>query len=310
MLVSVIIPTYNRTKTIERAVNSVLNQTWKKIEIIVVDDGSTDQTNETLKAYGDKIRVIHQPNAGASAARNTGIKAATGEIISFLDSDDEWLPSKTERQIKLLQRMESYGVVCCVCNATMLFSAGVVTSFQAAGLNPLQAEGVWLNPADTLVDRFLFFNQVTAVRREALDASGYFREDLKILEDYDLALKLSLIGPWTFIADPLVIWHEDAGSGLSRNVNQLNACQLTLRILNDLSCSVRFGSLLPKAALQHRRRMLRQKIRALTLTSKPSRAHAIMGRLFLFYLRVFEAIYTRFNSKSQMVLKSELSIAS
>ncbi len=98
MLVSVIIPTYNRVKTIERAVNSVLAQTWTEQEVIVVDDGSTDQTGEILKVYGDKIRVIRQQNGGVSAARNAGIKAATGEIISFLDSDDEWLPSKTERQ--------------------------------------------------------------------------------------------------------------------------------------------------------------------------------------------------------------------
>ena len=146
MLVSVIIPTYNRAKTIERAVDSVLAQTWKELEVIVVDDGSTDQTNEVLKAYGDKIRVIHRQNGGASAARNTGIKAATGEIISFLDSDDEWLPSKTERQVNLLQRTESSGVGCCVCNARMLFSSGTITSFQTAGLHPAQREGIWSQP--------------------------------------------------------------------------------------------------------------------------------------------------------------------
>jgi len=85
MLVSVIIPTYNRAKTIERAVNSVLNQTWNQIELIVVDDGSTDQTVEVLKRYGNKIRLIRQQNGGPGAARNTGIKAATGDVISFLD---------------------------------------------------------------------------------------------------------------------------------------------------------------------------------------------------------------------------------
>ncbi len=156
MLVSVIIPTYNRARTIERAVNSVLAQTWKEVEVIVVDDGSTDQTSEVLKVYGDKIRVIHQQNGGASAARNTGIKAATGEIISFLDSDDEWLPSKTERQVKLLQRTESSGVVCCVCDARMLFSSGTVTSFQSARLHPEQVEGIWSNPAEVLATRFFF----------------------------------------------------------------------------------------------------------------------------------------------------------
>jgi glycosyltransferase involved in cell wall biosynthesis len=303
MLVSVIIPTYNRAKTIERAVNSVLAQTWKEIEVIVVDDGSTDETNEVLKRYGDKLRVIRQQNGGASAARNTGIKAATGEIISFLDSDDAWLPPKTERQANLLQRTESSGVVCCVCNARMLFSSGAVTSFQVAGLHPEQAEGVWSNPAHILVDRFLLFNQVAAIRREALDHSGYFREDLRIMEDYDLALRLSLMGPWAFIADPLVVWHEDAGSGLSRNIGQLDLCQLSLKILDDLSTSAQFGPLLPSAALLHRRLLLKQRINALDLSSQPSRIRWLSGKLLLLHLKIYEAIYRRLPCTSRMITR-------
>ena len=293
MLVSVIIPTYNRAKTIERAVNSVLAQTWKEIEVIIVDDGSTDQTSEVLKAYGDKIRVIYQQNGGASAARNTGIKAATGKIISFLDSDDEWLPSKTERQVKLLQCTESSGVVCCVCNARMLFSSGTVTSFQTARLHPEQAECVWSNPTPILIDRFLFFNQVVAVRREALDRIGYFRKDLRIMEDYDLALRLSLAGPWALITDSLVIWHEDAGSGLSRNLSQLDKCRITLQILNDFNNSAQFGPMLPSPRLRHRRLLLKRKIDALVLSSQPERSRWLSGKFMLWCLKIYEAIYRR-----------------
>lgn len=293
MLVSVIIPTFNRAKTIERAVDSVLAQTWREIEVIVVDDGSTDQTGEILKKYGDKIRVIHRQNAGASAARNTGIKAAAGEIISFLDSDDEWLPFKTERQVELLQRAESSGVKCCICNATMLFSTGTITSFEAALLHPQHKEGVWTNPAEILADRFLFFNQVAAVRREALEQSGYFREDLRIMEDYDLALRLALTGPWAFIADPLVVWHEDAGSGLSRNLSELDKNQVALLILNDLTNSAQFGLLLPGASLRHRRSVLKRKIRALLLSSETDRVRAASGEFLLLCVRVYEALCRR-----------------
>jgi glycosyltransferase involved in cell wall biosynthesis len=301
MLVSVIIPTYNRARTIERAVNSVLAQTWKEMEIIVVDDGSTDQTGELLKVYGDKIRVINQQNGGASAARNTGIKAATGEIISFLDSDDEWFPSKTERQVKLLQCTELAGVVCCVCNAKMLFSSGTVTSFQAARLHPKQVEGVWSNPAEVLATRFLFFNQVVAVRRKALDQTGYFRENLRIMEDYDLALRLSLVGPWAFIAEPLVVWHEDAGSGLSRNISQLDICTHTMRILKDINDSPRFPLMLPQAMLQRRLRSLNNSICALRLEAHENPFIRLIGRWFNLYLRGRDALRSRISPATRML---------
>ena len=301
MLVSVIIPTYNRSKTIERAVNSVLAQTWKELEIIVVDDGSTDRTDEILRAYGNKIRFIRQQNGGASAARNTGIRAATGEIISFLDSDDEWLPEKTERQVKLLQRTESSGVVCCICNARMLFSSGTVTSFQTSRLFPQQSEGVWSNPGQVLLDRFLLFNQVAAVWRKTLDHSGYFREDLRIMEDYDLALRLALIGPWAFIADPLMIWHEDAGSGLSRNIGQLEICRRTEQILNDLSRSAQFGPLMPRAQLSHRQLLLEREIDALVLSSQNNCIRSLSGRLLLWGLKCYGAVYRRLPFTSRMV---------
>jgi glycosyltransferase involved in cell wall biosynthesis len=303
MLVSVIIPTYNRAKTIERAVNSVLAQTWKKLEVIVVDDGSTDRTDDILTAYGNKIRVIHQQNGGVSAARNTGIRNATGEIISFLDSDDEWLPEKTERQVKMLQLTKSSGVVCCICNARMLFSTGTVTSFQTARLYPKQSEGIWNNPGQVLLDRFLLFNQVVAVWRKALDQSGYFREDLRIMEDYDLALRLALAGPWAFIADPMMVWHEDAGSGLSRNIDQLDIRRRTLQILDDLSRSAQFGSLLTGVQLSHRRLLLEQEIEALVMLSKSKGVRSLAGQLLLWCLKCYGAIYRRLPFTARMITR-------
>jgi glycosyltransferase involved in cell wall biosynthesis len=114
--VTVIIPTFNRASTILDAVQSVVNQTYAPTEIIVVDDGSTDDTIEKLGVFSSCITLLRQQNAGPSVARNQGVQAASGEILTFLDSDDTWLPEKLERQVAL---MNGYGegIVCCVCNA-------------------------------------------------------------------------------------------------------------------------------------------------------------------------------------------------
>ena len=301
MLVSVIIPTYNRGRTIARAVDSVLAQSWKSVEIIVVDSYSTDGTAEVLASYGDKIRVIRQAKEGPPAARNAGIKAAAGEIISFLDSDDEWLPGKLERQVKLLQAGEVSGVKCCVCNARMEFASGTVTSFDSAGLHPAQHEGVWLNPAEILTTRFLFFNQVVAVRREALEQTGYFRPG--IMEDYDLALRLSLLGPWAFIADPLVVWHEQLEDGLTRKTSELERCERASEILIDVSTSPRLGLLLPKELLRRRMRNLEQGIYALRLSARPNALARLFAGFLLLYLRGCGALNRRLPSMPRMITR-------
>ena len=292
MLVSVIIPVYNRAGTIESAVDSVLSQTYRPLEIIVVDDGSTDGTVDVLARYGEKIRLIRQDNQGPSGARNTGIKAATGEIISFLDSDDSWLPKKTERQVKLLQRASSFGVGCCVCNAQMIHSDGrSVSSFAMADLKPARAEGIWSNPAEMLLTRFLFFNQVVAVRREMLERAGLFRQDLRIMEDYDLALRLSLSGPWAFINDPLVRWNGGANNSLSRNISELDTCLRAYDILLNLSRSSRWGRLMPRALLRRRLRFLSRYIWAKRLLARPGRAFGLFGRGVNRFLRGYKAVY-------------------
>lgn len=298
MLVSVIIPTYNRAATIERAINSVLAQTWKTLEIIVIDSKSTDRTVELLAQYGDKVQIISQEKNGPGAARNAGIQAARGEIISFLDSDDEWLPEKTQRQVKLLQATASAGVSCCVCNARMNFINGTVHSFDAALLRPQHSEGIWANPAEILTTRFLFFNQVAAVRREALEKTGFFKKG--IMEDYDLALRLSVTGPWAFVAEPLVVWHEQLGDNLSRTHSPLDICQRTLEILKEVSESSYAGPLLPANLLNRRIQFLEQRIAALKL-SGPLRQ--LSRSLILSYLQVRESLYWRLPSTPRMVTK-------
>ncbi len=103
-MISVVIPAYNAGRFIRRTIDSVLAQTYTDYEIIVIDDGSTDDTAEIVKSYGSKVRYIYQKNAGDGPARNTGIYAAKGEWIAFLDHDDEWLPEKLRLQMELLKR--------------------------------------------------------------------------------------------------------------------------------------------------------------------------------------------------------------
>jgi glycosyltransferase involved in cell wall biosynthesis len=203
-LVSVIIPTYDRSSVIGRTIENVLQQTYSNLEVIVVDDGSTDDTHSVLNSYGERIQWIAQENAGPAAARNRGIAISHGEILTFQDSDDLWKPTKIERQVALLQRAGP-SVPCCLCNTTMNFAV-VTTSFESAPIAPALGEGIWTNAAEILATRCILFNQAVAVRREALEKVGGFDESLWSLEDYDLALKLSIEGPWTFIREPLVVW--------------------------------------------------------------------------------------------------------
>jgi glycosyltransferase involved in cell wall biosynthesis len=223
-MVSVIVPAYNRAAIVGETIANILQQTYPNMEVIVVDDGSTDATVEVLKSFGGKIRWTTQPNSGPAAARNRGIAMAQGEIIAFQDSDDAWHPSKIARQVSLLERAPE--AVCCVCNCTIQLPGIVVQSFEAAPLKPSIAEGVWLNPAEVLATRFILFNQAVAVRREVLQRIGGFDESLRLMEDMDLALRLSIEGPWTFIREPLAtrqdklprtLGHEANSEVLSRN---------------------------------------------------------------------------------------------
>src|ERR1043165_5503387 len=110
-LVSIVIPTYNYAHFLSQAVESALAQTYPNTEVIVVDDGSTDHTRQVLAAYGDRIRYTHQVNKGLSAARNTGIRKARGELIALLDSDDVLYPPRVEAGVSFLRRFPEFGLV-------------------------------------------------------------------------------------------------------------------------------------------------------------------------------------------------------
>jgi glycosyltransferase involved in cell wall biosynthesis len=195
----------------------VLAQTYRNTEVVVVDDGSTDDTQTRLSAYRDRIRILTQENSGPAAARNRGIALAQGEIIAFLDSDDYWLPTKLARQVDLLEKAGK-AIPCCICDCTVVYRNGRRTSaFQIADTMPNCSTGLWLNPAEVLSTRFVLFNQAVAIRREVLEKIGYFDEALRLFcEDHELALRLSLEGPWAIIRDQLVVYQDASPDSLGQ----------------------------------------------------------------------------------------------
>jgi glycosyltransferase involved in cell wall biosynthesis len=109
-LVSVVIPTFNRAYIVGRAIDSVLQQTYRPIEIVVIDDGSTDDTRQLIGSYGPPVRYVYQPNGGVSSARNHGLRISRGEYVALLDSDDRWFPWKLSVQVELLRRFPDIGM--------------------------------------------------------------------------------------------------------------------------------------------------------------------------------------------------------
>lgn len=213
--VSVIIPTYNRAEFILRAVNSVLAQTYCDFETIVVDDGSQDDTTEVLSPVRDRIKYIRQENSGVGAARNLGIREADSEWIAFLDSDDEWLPEKLEKQMEVLA-LAGPNVHCSVCSTDLGPGPGNHrSSFLHSGFDPPIDRGICYNTTDIVLTHFFLFNQVLVARRETLFKVGLYNEAFPILEDMDLALRLSGVGPWAFLTECLVSYQRNSPNNLS-----------------------------------------------------------------------------------------------
>ena len=295
-VVSAIIPTFNRGHIVCEAVDSILRQSYPKIEVIVIDDGSTDDTLEALRPFGDKIKIIAQNNSGPSAARNHGIAASRGEIVAFLDSDDLWLPTKIERQVALMEKAGK-SVPCCLCNITMQWVDKELTSFQISGLTPSSGEGIWLNADEILATRFVLLNQGIAIRREVLDRIGGFAESLRVLEDHDLSLRLSLEGPWAFIREPLAIWRQSTSGSLYQNAqkNEIHWRSTLLEILERHLTKVRNEHQHVKLAryldweLQRARRLLRAAI----LSEAGSWDSSATGYLLRAYERYRSALFRR-----------------
>lgn len=195
---SVIIPTWNRRDLIGRAIDSVLAQTRPVDEIIVVDDGSTDGTRDWLaQAYGDRIVCLAQANAGVSAARNRGLASARGRYLALLDSDDEWLPEKIERQVGYLEQRPEFGMVLCD-----------VLRVDADGSLIDVFERRRQIPDDGMVLRWVLLDPALAplsalFRREVFETVGGFDESLNTAEDVDFHLRVAARWPIGIVEEPL-----------------------------------------------------------------------------------------------------------
>jgi glycosyltransferase involved in cell wall biosynthesis len=210
--ISVVIPAYNRERTVLTAIRSVLWQTLPPTEVIVVDDGSTDSTTAVVEALAEpKVRLIRQQNGGISAARNSGIEAAMGDWVAFQDSDDEWLPTKLERQFACLAESPSPpDVVYC----GMIIS-GALDTAATNGTAPARRRIVYhpdpsITAASgqmlpTLLRTNPISTQTLVARRETLHKAGLFDTNMKSLVDWDLAIRLAVLGPIAFVDEPLVI---------------------------------------------------------------------------------------------------------
>ena len=213
MKISALIPTYNRQAQVLRAIRSVLAQTMRVDEIIVVDDGSTDGTAEAIrKCYGRSVSVFTQKNAGVSAARNRAIREAHGEWLAFLDSDDEWLPSKIECQVDALK---SLGGEFGLCFTDCTFDDGTEThysAFQDAKFVGQGAFGPFEDPAEYLLGPTSPLRiQSTLVLKSLLEEIKGFDEGIRIMEDLDVFFRLTFKTGFCFVSDPLVRIDRDPG---------------------------------------------------------------------------------------------------
>lgn len=204
--VSVIIPTYNRVATLTRTIDSVLAQTYSHFEIIVVDDGSTDNTTAVLnERYRDRVRLVRQSNMGSAAARNAGIAAARYDLVAFLDSDDYWLPRKLEVQVPL---MKDETVVLSFTNWWYGNDSSGQDYFSQIGLSFESEPFVIDCPLRIMARRHGTGVQTsqTLCRKGALLRVGGFDARMKIYEDTRMWLRLSLEGKFAVSAEPLGVW--------------------------------------------------------------------------------------------------------
>ncbi len=203
--VSVVIPAYNASRTLRATVKSALAQTMNDLEIVIVDDGSKDDTLAVARELeSERVRVVAQPNGGAAAARNTGIGHARGEWVAFLDADDLWVPAKLERQLAHLEEFPASDAIQCG------------SYFVDDDLRLLYVERC-TDTGNSLEESLLFKNlpaflSALMVRRTRLLEFGMFDTRLEILEEWDMALKASRYCAMRSVPDPLVLYRVHPGN--------------------------------------------------------------------------------------------------
>ncbi len=196
--VSIVTPTYNRPRWLPDAIQSVLAQTYPDIELIVVNDGSTDNTEEVLEPYMDRIVYIYRENGGQGAALNTGITAATGEYICRVDDDDLYMPEKVELQVEMFQQNPQLGLV--AGDGYIIDSEGEITDTKK--VPDYSRHGAFLR----LLQHCIFCQPTVMVRRECFDKVGLYKNIYG--EDYDMWLRIARHYPVAVIPEPLAMYRR------------------------------------------------------------------------------------------------------
>ena len=218
VLVSVVIPVYNSEQYITECIDSALTQTYQNIEIIIVDDGSTDNTVNIISEYNNElIKLFHQKNTGSGAARNHGIEQASGTWIAFLDADDIWLPDKLQKQLKHCSDLDW--------SHTDLYLHGDVypRHTKTTELTPKHSGFILKN---LLVENSIGTSSVI-IKKEILQKLGAFNTDLRALQDWDLWLRVAAENQICYIDEPLVYYRVHSSS-VSRNVRKTLPYHLNL----------------------------------------------------------------------------------
>jgi len=230
--VSIIIPTYNRADFLPQALESIFAQTYQNFEVIVSDDGSTDNTKEVIQQYGDRVNYLKNNHSGLpSVARNTAIKLANGKYIAFLDSDDVWLPDKLKIQVDAIENNLRLGLVCS--NAFLTNSDGKESNqlYQFPGKG--SSGSVFL---DLLKNNFVITSSVM-LRRDTLGKVGNFSEakELQVGEDYALWLNIALDWEVEYLESPLIVYRDSPQSSIRKKQDMPGYWRGMIYILSNIN---------------------------------------------------------------------------
>lgn len=209
-LISIIMPAYNAEKTISESIESVLKQTYQNWELLVVNDGSKDNTSSVVKLFNNaRIKLIEQVNGGVANARNNGIRQAQGEYIAFLDSDDLWLDEKLERQITFYQHNSEFGLVY---TDKKCFYERIEDAFYCKYKEPINIDDDYLR----LLTHDYIATLTVMTKKEVLDKIGTFDTELFGTEDWDLWIRIAKDYKIGYIVQDLAYYREHS-AGISKN---------------------------------------------------------------------------------------------
>ena len=292
--ISVIIPVYNGEKTIRGTINSILNQTFDNLEVLVIDDGSTDSTGEIVNSIIDpRLQIFSYPNAGISTNRNRGLAKASGEFIAFIDADDLWASDKLEMQLKVLLKYPKAAVA--YCWTDYIDAEG---KFLKSGKRITETGDVY---SKLLVSNFLENGSNPLIRSAAFNSVGGFDESLTVAEDWDMWLRLSINHEFVVVPEVKVFYRVQANT-LSTNLVQMevNSLQVIERAFTH-----------PKAeSVQHLKKhslaLLYKYLTFKAIEAPPEKKHSLKAAQFLWNCLKYEPSMLR---QRRIILIAVLKIA-